>query len=259
MRTGLAIVSLALIAVAAGGVESRPAEPPSSERSREAVARLRPGLEAALAEKGLRFGAPVYIRIFKEDKKLELWVEDGERYRLFREFEICAYSGGVGPKIESGDWQSPEGFYRVTPDRLNPSSRFHLSIDLGFPNEYDRSHGRTGDLLMIHGACASSGCYAMTDSGIEAIYALVDAALRGGQPAVAVHIFPFRMTEENMEFWGQHPWAEFWKNLKSGHDRFEATGRPPAVRVRDGRYVFEDSVSGGPTEIARPSEEEEDG
>ena len=47
---------------------------------------------------------------------------------------------------------------------------------------------------MVHGACASIGCYAMTDYFITEIYGLVEAALRRGQRSVPVHVFPFRMT-----------------------------------------------------------------
>tara|TARA_B100000676_G_scaffold297898_1_gene340127 strand:- start:1145 stop:1327 length:183 start_codon:yes stop_codon:yes gene_type:complete len=43
---------------------------PRTGRSEEAAKRVRPALEKALRAKGLRWGAPVYIRIFKEEKQL---------------------------------------------------------------------------------------------------------------------------------------------------------------------------------------------
>jgi murein L,D-transpeptidase YafK len=185
--------------------------------------------------------APVFVRIFKDSKHLEVWVEREKegRFKLFKTYEICTFSGSLGPKLTEGDLQSPEGFYFVTPERMNPASRFHLSFNLGYPNTYDRAHGRTGSALMVHGSCVSIGCYAMTDAGIEEIYALTDAALRAGQPFFRVHVFPFALTDERLREQRGFRWREFWENLKEGYDYFEREGRPPNVRVRASRYVFD--------------------
>ena len=213
------IVAGALCAVAAG------TDVPSSPRYEAVIKRLTPVLERALEEKGLRLGSPVFIRIFKETNELELWMEKGARFHPFRTYDICMFSGRLGPKLRSGDLQSPEGFYFVTPGRMNPSSHFHLSFNLGYPNAYDRYHGRTGSALMIHGACVSIGCYAMTDAAIEEIYALADAALRNGQRFFRVHVFPFRMTPEGMRNHRDTRWQRFWENLKEGHDLFVPRSR----------------------------------
>ena len=216
-------------------------------RAIEAAARVRPALETALTEQGLTFGAPIYLRVFKEENELELWLENPmaaepkERWVLFRTYEICRWSGDLGPKLREGDRQAPEGFYFVSPGQMNPQSRYHLAFDLGYPNGYDRSHDRTGSYLMVHGNCVSIGCYAMTDEKIEEIYTLADAALKNGQPFFRVHAFPFRMTDERMEQeWDDEAeWIDFWKNLKEGYDYFEMAGSPPDVSVEDQRYVFE--------------------
>jgi len=216
-------------------------EIPSSERSRKAASRAETALRGDLARKKVQWGAPLYLRIFKADRELEVWLKDGDSYRLFKTYRICTYGwGNLGPKLQQGDGQAPEGFYFVTPGRMNPFSAYHLAFNLGYPNAYDRAHGRTGAALMVHGDCCSIGCYAMTDRGIEEIYALVEAALRGGQPFFRVHIFPFRMTRENMEKTRGSRWSPFWENLKEGYDFFENNGhRPPNVEVRNGRYRFE--------------------
>ncbi len=223
--------------------EAQANELPSSDRSRSVIERVKPLLEASLHAKGFRFGDPIFIRIFKETKELELWIEADGTFRLFKNYAICAFSGDLGPKVQTGDRQSPEGFYFVTAGRLNPSSQYHLSFNLGYPNAFDRFHGRTGDFLMVHGDCVSIGCYAMTDAGIEEIYALADAALRQGQSFFRVHIFPFRMTTENLKRFSDSSWIEFWQNLREGYEVFESQGRPPNVEVREGRYVFEESKS----------------
>ncbi len=94
------------------------------------------------------------------------------------------------------DYQAPEGFYEISARQLNPHSHYHLALNLGYPNAYDRRHGATGDAVMIHGDCKSVGCFAMTDAGIDQIYPIVAAALAQRRAEVPVHIFPFRMTEQ---------------------------------------------------------------
>ena len=143
-------------------------------------------------------GSPVYIQIFKEERTLDLFVKMGETYQLLDSYKICNYSGGLGPKQRQGDFKSPEGFYNVQRNQLKPDSRFYKAINIGFPNAFDRAHGYEGKYLMIHGACVSVGCYAMTDSGIDEIFQFVTGALVFGQPNVQVSIYPFRMTDANM-------------------------------------------------------------
>src|SRR6266516_5598597 len=171
----------ALVIAAAATVVADPSLLPSSSRSREAIKRVTPRLSAALRPRELRIGLPVYIRIFKEEKQLELWVSRTREFELFKTYPICTFSGDLGPKLREGDSQSPEGFYFGGPPQLNPASRFHLSFNLGYPNAFDRANGRTGGALMVHGDCVSVGCYAMTNEWIEEIYTMTDAALRGGQ------------------------------------------------------------------------------
>ncbi len=202
----------------------------------EIRARITGPLTEALAAQGLKFGAPIFIRVFKEEAELELWVRSGETFERFKTYPICNYSGDLGPKLAEGDRQSPEGTYSVSLGSLNPNSRFHLSFNLGFPNAFDRAHGRTGSFLMIHGNCVSVGCYAMTDRGIEEIYVLAEAALRGGQGAFFVHAFPFRMTAARMAQAEGHRWAAFWQELKVVHDAFETTRQVPRVVVEGHSY-----------------------
>lgn len=215
---------------------------PSSKRSRTAVKKVQPELTEQLRAENLKFGSPVFIRIFKESMELEVWIKKGSAYRLFKTYEICSYgSQGFGPKLKEGDGKAPEGFYKLYPHSLNPYSSFHLSFNLGYPNAYDRAHKRTGGALMVHGACCSVGCYAMTDELIEEIYALIDAALRKGQKAVPVHIFPFRMTRKNIDRYKDSEWHSFWNMLKPGYDLFEESNIPPRVSVRKGEYVVSEA------------------
>lgn len=213
---------------------------PTSDQAEKAIAENTPRLGAEAMKAGLRLGNPVYIRIFKEEKVLELWVQNSTRFKLFKSFPVCTWGpGALGPKTRTGDGQAPEGFYFVPPQALNPWSHFHLSFNLGYPNRYDRVHQRTGTYLMVHGRCVSLGCFAMTDPAIEEIYTFCAAAFRGGQPFFRVHIFPFRMTDANLAAHRPNPWYPFWLNLKQGYDAFEQNGfRPPNVDVENARYVF---------------------
>lgn len=196
-------------------------------------------LERELEAHGLMFGAPIYIRIFKASRELELHVLNREGYQLFRTYPICDMSGGLGPKLEQGDEQAPEGFYTVSAEWLNPNSEFHLSFNIGYPNGYDEARGRTGSLIMVHGGCQSRGCFAMTNRYIEEIYTLAEAALRHSQRRFKVHVFPFRMTDENMHTYRYSRWYDFWEELKPGYDYFEEYGFPPYVRMDNGRYLVD--------------------
>ena len=202
-------------------------------------------LRRDLAGSGFVLGDEAHVRIFKREKRLELWMRRaGAGFALFRSYGICTYSGELGPKLKEGDRQAPEGFYRVGRGQLNPNSRHHLAFNLGFPNAYDSQHGRTGSFLMVHGGCSSIGCYAITDESVDEVYAVLEAALGRGQPAVDVHVFPFRLTATALAREGSSAWLGFWRNLKEGHDLFEAQKVPPRVAACRGAYVFGSDAEG---------------
>jgi murein L,D-transpeptidase YafK len=200
-------------------------------------------LDQRMAALGVKLGAPVYIRIFKLESELELWVEKDGRFVKLATYPICLWSGRLGPKLQEGDRQAPEGFYTVAPEQLNPNSRMYRSFSLGYPNVYDRSYGRTGSFLMVHGGCASIGCYAVTDLVVDEIWRVVTAALDQGQARFPVHAFPFRMTDRTVALHRGSKWQGFWSELKTGYDLFERSRIPPAVSVCNGHYVFEPGTS----------------
>jgi len=230
-----------LLAGLAGGAEKSPPKTATTHsRAVTAAARVRPALERDLAAAGLKFGDPVFIRAFKEEMELELFVQSPKSgtFKLFRSYPIACASGTLGPKLAEGDGQVPGGFYSVPPSAMNPTSLYHLAFNIGYPNAFDRSLGRTGGLIMIHGNRVSIGCLAMTDPKIEEIFTLCAAAHAHGQAAFRVHIFPFRMTAERLAKAAGSPWESFWKNLQQGYDAFEKFHVPPEISVRDGQYRF---------------------
>jgi murein L,D-transpeptidase YafK len=209
---------------------------PVDQRLADAQKRLLPHLKSELAKRQAKLGNAAFICAFKEERKLELWLKTGEDWTLFRTYPIAALSGNLGPKLAEGDWQTPEGFYGVNARALNPASSFHLSFNIGYPNEYDLQHQRTGTLIMVHGSDVSVGCLAMTDPAIEEIYWVVSAAIEAGQQEVPVHIFPFRMTEAKMRLLADSDHIDFWRELKAGYDWFETRRQPPVMEVIDGHY-----------------------
>ncbi len=208
---------------------------PAAERLSDVRKRLLPKLNEELAAKQCRLGQRVFVRIFKESREFELWLQaDQGAWRLFRTYPIACFSGTLGPKTREGDMQAPEGFYSVTQKQLNPASKYHLAFNIGYPNAYDLAHQRTGNLIMVHGDLCSIGCFAMTDAVIEEIYLVVEAAVKNGG-SVPVHVFPFRMTAERMGR-AEAVNREFWEELVPGYEVFEKERRVPVIGVEGGRY-----------------------
>lgn len=201
-------------------------------------------LPQRMADAGVAEGSPILIRIFKSEFELELWMQRDGVFRRFATYPICRWSGRIGPKNREGDVQAPEGFYTVDAAALNPNSRWYRSFNLGYPNAFDRAHGRTGSLIMVHGGCASVGCFAMTNAQMQEIWQLVTSSLQGQQKRFQVQVYPFRMTSERMVQHSGSPNFDFWRSLKEGNDLFEASGLPPKVTVCKGQYQFEPDVKG---------------
>ncbi|VEA63122.1 Uncharacterized protein conserved in bacteria [Serratia plymuthica] len=183
-------------------------------------------------------GSPVYIQIFKEERTLELYAKMGNEFRLVNSFRICNFSGGLGPKRREGDFKSPEGFYSIDSHHLKPDSKYYRAINIGFPNDYDKSQGYSGAYLMIHGDCKSIGCYAMTNTYMDEIYRYVEAAFAYGQNRIDISIYPFRMTDQNLKRHRSSSDIAFWNQLKPGYDYFVKNHQPPVVSVSNGQYVL---------------------
>ncbi|WP_262030857.1 murein L,D-transpeptidase family protein [Microvirga sp. Mcv34] len=194
---------------------------------------------ALMASKGMSQNDPILMRSYKKESEIEVWKRgrDG-RYALLKTYPMCRWSGQLGPKTREGDRQAPEGFYTVTPAAMNPNSQLYLSFNLGYPNAYDRAHGRTGAHLMVHGSCSSQGCFAMTDEAISEVYALARESFASGQRGFQFQSYPFRMTAENLAKHRYDPNIAFWKNLKEGSDYFEVAKQEPQVSVVNRQYAF---------------------
>jgi len=189
----------------------------------------------------------IFIRIFKFEKQLELWsISDNDSaYQLVKTYKVCETSGVLGPKRRRGDLQIPEGFYYI--NHFNPVSNFYLSIKVNYPNESDKILGYNNDLggdIFIHGDCVTIGCVPITDKYIKELYWIAVQSKNNGQDKIPVHIFPMRMSENNItqlrnSYSDQNNLHEFWKNLKKGYDFFAKNKTISEYIVLDtGRYDF---------------------
>ncbi|HSJ05991.1 MAG TPA: L,D-transpeptidase family protein [Longimicrobiales bacterium] len=240
------------------------------ERVRDARESSRFNVKRLFHERGIRYpAAEVFLRIFKRERSLELWVRppDATGFALLKTYPICAMAGELGPKRRQGDQQTPEGFYFIS--FFNPRSEFYLSLHLDYPNRRDRASavqpvGLGGDIY-IHGGCNSEGCLAVTDEGIKELYWLAVETRAAGQQRIPVHIFPARLDSRDLEilqttFADQPDLGRFWNTLKPGYDYFETHRRVPSVYVTaQGEYTLDAAAAGAggvlgtPTGTRRPS------
>jgi murein L,D-transpeptidase YafK len=207
-------------------------------------------LEKEFKAKGLEWPVKyMFIRSFKYDGQLEVWVKNHEKdkFKLFKTYKVCLLSGAMGPKRMQGDFQVPEGFYYIT--EFNPHSAYHLALGLNYPNASDKILSdslRPGDGIYIHGSCVSVGCIPVTDSDIEEIYLIASSAKMNGQDFIPVHIFPVRYNrKKSYEYFDNYTknnqaLAKFELQLKAAYDKFEATKEVPVVMIdRKGEYVID--------------------
>ncbi|MGN6296339.1 MAG: L,D-transpeptidase family protein [Ginsengibacter sp.] len=206
-------------------------------------------LQKEFTAKGLEWPVKyMFIRSFKYDGQLEVWVKSHEKdkYKLFKTYKVCLLSGAMGPKRMQGDFQVPEGFYYIT--EFNPRSAYHLALGLNYPNASDKILSdslRPGNGIYIHGSCVSVGCIPVTDSDIEEIYLIASSAKASGQDFIPVHIFPVRYNrKKSFEYFdnytkNKHSLERFELQLKEAYDKFEATKEVPIVMIdRKGDYVI---------------------
>src|SRR6187551_3473436 len=166
----------------------------------EALKRKQDTLQKQFAAKGLQWPAKyMYIRSFKYDSQLEVWVKNDikEKFKLFKTYKVCALAGTLGPKRMEGDYQVPEGFYYI--NEFNPKSNYYLSLGINYPNASDKILSdslRPGSAIFIHGSCVTVGCIPIRDEQIDELYILAAHAKDEGQDFIPVHIFPVRFNKE---------------------------------------------------------------
>lgn len=233
----------------------------SFPRPSEALQRKEDTLRRQFSAKGLEWPAKyIYIRSFKYDSQLEVWVrnEVSEPFKLFKIYKVCALAGTLGPKRMEGDYQVPEGFYMI--NEFNPRSNYYLSLGLNYPNASDRILSdslRPGSAIFIHGSCVTVGCIPIRDEQIDELYILAAHAKDQGQDFIPVHIFPIRYNVEKSVKYLENlsrnnpPLKKFADRLEDAFEYFERFRQLPVIMIRDdGEYV----INNAPPK--RPKEEE---
>jgi murein L,D-transpeptidase YafK len=199
-------------------------------RVRVAYARCWPTLVARLQAQHLNPARlEVFFRLIKTNRQFEVWARnqgDGA-FQLLGHYPLAATSGTLGPKRYVGDGQVPEGFYYI--DRFNPLSAFHLSLGLDYPNAADvlaTGLADPGGDIFIHGSNVTDSCLPLTNALVEEVYLLAVAARAAGQASIAVHIFPFPLTEAELTRRATNAHMAFWRELAPGYAYFEQHHAP---------------------------------
>jgi len=224
----------------------------SLPRPGEALQRKEDTLQKQFEAKKLTWPARyMYIRSFKYDSQLEVWVKNElqESFKLFKTYKVCALAGSLGPKRMQGDYQVPEGFYYI--NEFNPRSNYYLSLGLNYPNASDKILSdslKPGSEIYIHGSCVTVGCIPITDQQIDELYILAAHAKDQGQDFIPVHIFPIRYNvEKSVKYLesltkDDHELKQFTDRLEDAFDYFEKFHQVPVVLIGEkGEYIINEA------------------
>ncbi len=185
----------------------------------------------------------VLLKVHKMEREIQLWAKhrNAVAYKLIKTYDVCSLSGVPGPKRKRGDLQTPEGYYYI--DRFNPSSSYHLSLGINYPNSCDRFNSGPDDPggdIFIHGKCVTIGCLPITDEMIKEMYVIAVEVKNAGQKKIPVAIFPCDMASERFTKLYHDPafssHKAFWMNLKEGFDYFGKHKSLPEIRELAGGY-----------------------
>ena len=220
-------------------------------RPAEALQRKEDTLQKQFEAKKLAWPAKyIYIRSFKYDSQMEVWVKNeiNAPFRLFKTYKVCALAGTLGPKRMEGDYQVPEGFYYI--NEFNPVSSYYLSLGINYPNASDKILSdslRPGSAIYIHGSCVTVGCIPITDQQIDELYILAAHAKDQGQDFIPVHIFPIRFNVDRSSKYldnltkNDPDLKKFAERLEDAFDYFEKYKQLPVVMIGDkGEYMVND-------------------
>ncbi|MDE1192117.1 MAG: hypothetical protein PW786_08260 [Arachidicoccus sp.] len=204
-------------------------------------------LKNQFARKGLLWPArEIYIRSFKYDSKMEVWVRNNgnEKFQLFKTYNVCVMAGAIGPKRIEGDYQVPEGFYCIA--GFNPRSEYHLSLKISYPNESDKILSdplKPGSGIYIHGNCVSVGCIPLQNDQIDEVYLMASAARLNGETNIPLHIFPVYFDNpKSVAFYTKYSMdnidlQHFTCSLKPAFDYFQQNKTLPLIGIlKNGDY-----------------------
>lgn len=216
MSVGMVVLALLVIAYPGAATKGKSGTAPPGPNLAEIRPAARERMKPYFERQRVNY-PPRKVRLvgLKKEERLKVYAQDrtGE-WRLILQYPVVSASGTLGPKMREGDMQVPEGIYRVT--YFNPESRFHLSLGLDYPNDFDRRQarkekrkGKLGGEIMIHGGWQSSGCLAMGDTAAEDLYVLVSDV---GLANTRVILSPrdFRAEDDDLQTTGTSASSPAW-------------------------------------------------
>jgi len=248
MKSKLILVIIALLVCKQTNAQTFKQQQLKYERVKNAYNQKEKVVKDLFTQKDVKLNdCEIFIRIFKTEKTVEVWAKNktDKKFKLITTYDFCRSSGTVGPKTAQGDGQTPEGFYYV--DRFNPVSNFYLSLGVDYPNKSDKirnNKNKLGGDIFIHGSCVTIGCVPITDDKIMELYIMAVETRNAGQQKIQVHIFPFKMDDQNFNrqikvINPNETLLTFWKNIKTGFDLFDNSNDLPMITVdKNGSYNF---------------------
>ncbi len=230
IRTLAALILVSLLAACQGGID---------DLAPKANKPLPAKILAKMKAKGMEKNSPVYFRLFKDEHVVEVWKQKvNGKFEMIQNYNICAWSGTLGPKFKEGDRQAPEGFYSIKPSQMNPASQYYLSINTGFPNTYDRRMDVRGTFDAAWSLLLFRLLFADRRQHLRSLRLRAGTPLPVGSRKSSWKPCPFRMTPEKMALYSKHKDFAFWQMLKEGYDYFELTQDTGQGRLLREEYVF---------------------
>lgn len=231
-------------------------------RADESFKRKEDTLQKQFEAKKLQWPAKyIYIRSFKYDSQMEVWVKNelNAPFQLFKTYKVCALAGTLGPKRMEGDYQVPEGFYYI--NEFNPNSTYYLSLGINYPNESDKILSdlyRPGSAIYIHGSCVTVGCIPITDQQIDELYILAAHAKSRGQDYIPVHIFPVRFNVPRSLSYLENltkddpALKQFAGRMEEAFNYFDKFRQLPVILINDkGEYIVSEASLATPAPAAK--------
>lgn len=154
-------------------------------------------------------GKDIILLVLKEERIMELWKRRDTSWVYTDTFEFTNFSGELGPKLEEGDKQIPEGIYKI--EYLNPNSRFNLSMKINYPNKFDRekakedNRSKLGNDIFIHGDNSTIGCIPIGDRIEELFYIIAENGFTNTN--VIISPYDMRRTDKKIKY-KQIDWLE---------------------------------------------------
>ncbi|MCA0372412.1 MAG: hypothetical protein LCH83_06145 [Proteobacteria bacterium] len=193
---------------------------------RDAISRNSGRLEFAFADDGVKFGAPIFMRIFKDKSTLEIWAQaKNGKYKYLRQYKIC---GANTANI-------PSGIYFINAQSLVQGQRNSFSVATSYPNAYNVAQKQSGHIILAP-RCAPAPNIGLTDPDMDEMFAILYKSISKGQNAIQIQVLPFALNGFNMFTAQKKPNYNTLKQLAPIYSKFEETKKVPKITISSSGY-----------------------